>query len=84
MKARRKQKQRDPFLTGKQRPGTPMTIRVDADIVHTLDAFRSDVEEKTGVLLDRRTVLEGLLRKVWKDKIIEAAVLEAGTKISGD
>jgi hypothetical protein len=82
MKRRRKKRStnatapRDLLARGRGR-GTEMTITVDAELLKTLDVFRHEVAELTGVELPRRAVLEGLLRRVWRDKFDEAAAIGA-------
>lgn len=64
--------------------GLEMTIKVDTELLHILDAYSHDVEELTGVKLTRRDVLQGLLRKVWRSKLIEASALAGGAEHVSD
>jgi hypothetical protein len=84
MSAKRKRRRatKMPDLFASSRKGTEMLITVEAGLLRTLDDFRSHIDQTTGVQLTRRQVLEGLLRKVWYAKIVEASALEVGSKIS--
>lgn len=79
---RKHTKDRDLF-TGKAK-GTELPITIDAEMLHLLDSYRSDVEERTGCVLTRRQVMEGLIRKVWREKFYEASVLGAAEERKGD
>lgn len=65
------------------RKGTQITVTIDAELLKIIDAYRVDVEELTGVTLDRRAVLEGMLRKTWREKLLEASALAGGAHLSG-
>jgi hypothetical protein len=80
VKARKKKRAQPDLFYGK---GTELRVRVDADLLKHIDALRSDVNQRTGIETTRQQVLEGLLRKVWHARLVEASVLGVGSKIGG-
>jgi hypothetical protein len=78
MKRRKAKPERDPFLSSRTPKGTPITVRVEPELIKLLDGMRDAFDQESGILHTRAETLEGLLRRITREERLQAIVLGGG------